>query len=293
MPVSRSQNVAVPRRWRRWTALPVWLRFVLLGVAGYVAYVGLGWMLQEQFLFPGARRAPALDAERRWPEVERVWITTDDGARVEAWHQAGDGRSAASPGPAVMYFHANGDLLEEGWPAMLWYLERGFSALAVEYRGYGRSSGSPSQAGIVADCVRFRDWLNARPETDASRILYHGISLGGGVACALGAERSPAALVLECTFSSVEDLAREKLLPPQLCRHPFRSREALSRLDVPTLIMHGTRDEVIPFEHGQRLHAARLGSRFVELQCGHHDYRSDLRALRDFVDALRWGASGE
>lgn len=277
------------KRRRRWAAIPRWLRLLIIAAAGYATYVVAAWAVQEQFLFPGARRTPAADAESRYPEVQRVWTTGEDGARVEAWYAPGGAASPRGRGPAVMFFHANGDLLDDVWPAVRPYLDRGWSAMCVEYRGYGRSTGRPSQDGIVADCVRFRAWLDARPEVDSGRVIYHGISLGGGVACAVAARRSPSAIVLECTFTSVEDLAREKWLPSWLFRHPFRSREVLARLDIPALIMHGARDEVIPYAHGRRLHAAKPGSIFITLPCGHHDHHSDRAALGRFLDGL-WPA---
>ncbi len=170
------------KRRRRWAAIPRWLRLLIIAAAGYATYVVAAWAVQEQFLFPGARRTPAADAESRYPEVQRVWTTGEDGARVEAWYAPGGAASPRGRGPAVMFFHANGDLLDDVWPAVRPYLDRGWSAMCVEYRGYGRSTGRPSQDGIVADCVRFRAWLDARPEVDSGRVIYHGISLGGGVA---------------------------------------------------------------------------------------------------------------
>jgi fermentation-respiration switch protein FrsA (DUF1100 family) len=90
----------------------------------------------------------------------------------------------------------------------------------MEYRGYGRASGTPSQAALVADGARFYDWLAARPEVDRRRIVLQGTSLGGAIATAVAAERKPAALVLECTFTSMGALAHGYGLPTVLCKHP-------------------------------------------------------------------------
>lgn len=119
----------------------------------------------------------------------------------------------------------------------------------------------------MADAVRFRDWLTAQPEVDG-RIIYHGLSLSGGVAAALATERPPAPLILECTFTSMEAMAHRHLLPGFLCRHPFRTDRVIAQLNCPILIMHGRRDNTIPVTHGHRLHdlAPRIALRRAGLR---------------------------
>ena len=114
--------------------------------------------------------------------------------------------------------------------------------------------------------------------------MYHGRSLGGGVAAALATERPPAALVLESTFTSLAALARTRGLPESLCRHPFRTDRALPGLQRPVLVLHGRDDELIPPAHGRELHALAPGSTYVELPGGHNDFPGDRAA---YEDALR------
>ena len=277
MPQSSSAQSPAHRQ-RRW----LWL-FLSLPVVVYAAWFGFAYANQESMIFPGAGRLRANADRPSDAEIEHVWITTPEGQQVEAWFKLGRGRSAASPGPAVIYFHGNFDLIDSRWSAVQPYVERGLTALAVEYRGYGRSGGKPSQAGLVADAARFRDWLVARPEVDPNRIIYHGLSIGGAVATALAAERPPAALVLECTFASMTAMAHRYLLPGFLCRHPFETDRVVGRLKCPILIEHGRRDRTIPISHGQRLHELAPGSRFIELDCGHGDFRTDWDEIRAFL----------
>ncbi len=273
------QSPAAPaRRQRRWP----WL-LLFLPVAVYAAWFGFAYANQEAMIFPGAGRLRANADGPSDAEIERVWITTPQGEQVEAWFKPGHGRSATSPGPAVIYFHGNYDLIDSRWSAVQPYVGLGLSALAVEYRGYGRSGGNPAQAGLIADAICFRDWLAARPEVEPNCIIYHGLSIGGAVATALAAERPPAALILECTFTSMTAIAQRYLLPGFLCRHPFETDRVVARLQCPILIEHGRHDRTIPISHGRRLHELAPGSRFIELDCGHGDFRTDWDEIRAFL----------
>lgn len=287
------------------------LRRVLLWLlSAYALWLALLVTFQESLIFPGRHRRPAARVEPP-PGVQRLWIdvaepqtphprgrTTADlpsalpqepssggGVRIEAWYQPGAGRRPDSPGPAVIFLHGNTDLLEERWNVAGPYLAAGISFLACEYRGYGRSGGTPSEAALLADAQRWYDWLASRPEVDSPRIIVHGISLGGGVAVGLAGRRPAAALVLESTFSSVSGLAARYLVPPPFVRHPFRSDRILARLDVPVLLVHGRRDIVIPVSHSRRL--ARLAPRatLIETDAGHDDYRTQWPAIWDFLRA--------
>jgi fermentation-respiration switch protein FrsA (DUF1100 family) len=265
------------RRRRRWYGLVALLPLLY---AGYAAFM---YVNQDRILFPGTGRPHRKTAGPTEPGVEQVWITTADGTRVEAWYQPGVGCTPATPGPALIYFHGNYDLIDTSWWVAAQTCPAGISTLAVEYRGYGRAGGHPSEAGLVADAVQFYDGLAARPEVDRNRIVLRGMSLGGAVATALAAQRRPAALVLEATFSSVEAIAHRYLLPGYLCRNPFRTDAVLPTLHVPIAIYHGWRDRTIPVEHGRRLHTLVPDSHYTELDCGHDNFHSDWDSIRTFL----------
>jgi len=118
---------------------------------------------------------------------------------------------------------------------------------------------------------------------DPARVVYHGRSLGGGVAAGLAAVQPPAALVLECTFTSLASFAPRFLAPPFLIRHPFRVDRALRGFTRPTLILHGTDDEIIPVSHGRRLHALLPGSAYAEMPARHNDFPTDWDAYERAV----------
>ncbi len=274
---------AAPRAARRRRTLRRAL--LLCGTLPVIYGAGLIYLLyaQETMIFPRAFDPLPPPVGPTKAGVQSIWLTAPDGVRVEAWYQPGAGCSADQPGPAVIFFHGNGDLIDERWGVCDAYTLLGYNALTMEYRGYGRVGGKPGQQKIVADAERFRAWLAARPEVDSSRIIYHGLSLGGGVAAALAERVPPAALILECTFVSMEAMGQRYLVPPGLCRHPFRTEQTLRRLEAPVLVMHGVRDWTVPVWHGRRLAQAARRSTYVELPCGHHDYAADWPALRAFL----------
>jgi hypothetical protein len=225
--------------------------------------------LQRAMLFPReyTREVPsALET----PGLERWWLDSPEG-RVEAWLLPGEGIDASHPGPAVVFAHGNGELIDH-WPEMLRpYRELGVSVVLPEYRGYGRSAGSPSEAAIAEDLRALHARLREHPAIDPGRLVYHGRSLGGGAVCTLLEAQPPRALILESTFTSVPDVAAGMLVPGFLIVDRFESLEALRGYDGPLLVFHGVRDRVIPVEHGRRIAEAHPEAELVLYDCGHND----------------------
>src|SRR5579859_2501538 len=170
--------------------------------------------LEQMILFPGTM----LGAPSEPPRVqglERLALPSSEG-NVEAFYLPAFETSARGPAPAVIFAHGNGEIIDQ-WAAPLEpYRAMGIGVLLPEYRGYGRSEGTPSEAAITEDFVGFYDLLVRRGDVDPSRIVLHGRSLGGGAVCALARHRPAAALVLESTFTSVPDVARRWLVPGAL-----------------------------------------------------------------------------
>jgi uncharacterized protein len=227
-------------------------------------------MIARWFLFPRhlVRAEPNPEAGIRG--LEKLSLRIPDG-NVEAWFLPADAVETGQKAPLVIFAHGNGELIEH-WPAALDpYRRMGMHVLLPEYRGYGRSAGLPSERAIVGDFVRFYDLACARPDVDARRVVLHGRSLGGGVVCALAHTRKPAALLLESTFTSVPDVARQWLVPKALIADKFDSASVIASFDLPILIFHGTCDRVVPFEHGVKLSRLARRSRLVRYECDHND----------------------
>ena len=259
------------------------LRALAVLAVAYLGYAGLMFVAQRWAMYPGTRfQPPGPGAPPR--DAESWWLETAAGS-VEAWYLPTD--STVRPGPAVMVFHGNAEFIDD-WPAAVEPLRAlGVAVLLVEYPGFGRSGGRPTQASIVQAAVVAYDRLDSRPEIDGQRIAALGRSLGAGVAAALAAERRLAALVLISPFSSVGAIARWSYrLPAAFVRDPFDTRSALVDYDGPVLIFHGRRDPVIPYRHALDLLEARPDARLVTWECGHNDCPPTWEGLWNEVAAF-------
>jgi len=193
-----------------------------------------------------------------------------------------------------VFAHGNAERIDD-WAARLApYRAMGLAVLLVEYRGYGRSGGAPSEAAIVGDFAHFVDRLTERRDVDGQRLVFHGRSLGGGVVGALSAERRCAAMVLESTFTNVPDLASHWMVPMAAIRDRYDTREALLDSYQPTLIFHGARDTLVPVRHAVELDRTAWDSRLVVFEeAGHDDlprteeaYWTPIRRLLQTAEVL-------
>jgi hypothetical protein len=243
---------------------------ILIGAAAvYAAYCLLLFLAQRQVLFPRYMIPEPPPVDMRTLGVEPLALETGFG-RVDAWYLPPAAGSAA-PGPAVVFAHGNGELIDY-WPEELrGFSKMGVGLLLVEYPGYGRSAGSPSQDRIAEVFTLAYDRLAARPDVDPARIVFFGRSLGGGAVCDLSLRRPAAALILMSCFKSVRAFAGRYLAPSFLIRDPFDNLEAVRRFRGPVLVIHGRFDEVIPFGHGQALHGAAGQGKFIAYEAGHND----------------------
>ena len=235
-----------------------------------VAWSALVLALQRSVLYPrGMIQRPRVAA----PPVagmEALWLDTPAG-RVESWLLPAAPRRADEPSGAVIFAHGNGEVIDD-WPnALDPYRHMGFHVLLVEYRGYGRSAGSPSQTAIISDFADWYDRLVERPEVDSDRVVFHGRSLGGGVMGVLTEQRRPAALILESAFTSVSAMAWRAGVAPFLVLDKFNTRRAVARLDAPLLILHGRHDRIVPVAHAHRLKRVAANGRLALYDAGHND----------------------
>ncbi len=179
-------------------------------------------------------------------------------------------------------FHGNAELAEDFARSVeVQHLcDLGFAVLVPEFRGYGPAKGSPSQRGITSDSIRLIEAFGTMKGVDTRRPVYLGRSLGGGVACAVAAERPPAALILQSTFSSVASFAARHGAPAFLVRHPFRNDKVVATLDSPLLIFHGRDDEIVPVEQARALAKAARHAELEEVLCGHLNFPPDVGAYQ-------------
>lgn len=251
----------------------------------YVAYCALMFFAQRHVLFPRymipSPQPPDFKAQR----IEPWWLETSFG-KVEAWYLPPAAADKAAP--TVIFGHGNGELIDY-WPNELGrFSKMGVGLLLVEYPGYGRSAGSQSQESIAETFTLAYDRLTARPDVDPARIVLFGRSLGGGAVCDLALKRPSAALILMSCFQSVSAFAHRYLAPAFLIRDPFDNLSAVRKYQGPVLVMHGKFDEVVPFGHGQALHAAAPNGKMIVYEAGHNDCPPDWAVFwRDVEEFLK------
>jgi fermentation-respiration switch protein FrsA (DUF1100 family) len=231
------------RQVARWLARPVGV--VLLTWAMIV--VLLMAMASKLMYFP-TRDLAARPADFGL-ESEELRVTTADGVRLHGWWIKGDGRAA------LVWYHGNaGNVSHRLHNAQLLVKRFDFDIFLVDYRGYGLSDGTPSEAGFYADGIAIYDHARARDFTPDEIVLF-GRSLGAAVAVEVALAREARALVLETPFRSVRAMARHHypIVPGFLIRSRYDNEAKMPRLGLPLLMLHGDRDEVVPLAHAQRL----------------------------------------
>ena len=235
--------------------------------------------LERELLFPATSRRGDPGLFEKLIRAERFWVERDD-AQVEVWLL----RAREAKAPLVVFAHGNGELIDDWAHPMTVLRDAGCHVALVEYRGYGRSTGVPSEASIVGDFSAAVDVLLETTRTDASRLVYLGRSLGGGVMCALAAERQPALLALASTFRSVPSLAKSLMgVPGFMITNRFDNEAVLRGYSGPVVISHGTLDELIPFSHAEALRDLCDDAVLIPRACGHNDWPLDWE---DWVEEL-------
>ena len=273
---------ALRRSSRRWLTRGVILAVVLVGGAEVLKRI------QRALIFPrSVARATNENLLESEPAVERWWREIP-GGRVEAWFVPGEGVSAESPGPLVLFAHGNGEVIDQWLLPFRQYRRWGVSVLLMEYRGYGRSAGSPSEVGITEDFAEFYARAIARPEVDPSRVVLHGRSLGGGAIMTLATRTEVRAVVLESTFMSIPDVVA--WAPRVLFFDRFDTKRTLAGLERPVLLFHGIHDEIIPFHHAEGNLAVAHDAELVRYECGHNDLPQDARYWDSIASLLERAA---
>ncbi len=252
-----------------------------VAIAGLVivaAYFALFFFAQRSMLFP---MPPLTGAPPRPPDAEQIWLKTSFG-RIEAWYLPAI-RSEKGRSPLLLFAHGNGELIDY-WPDEFEEPRRwGAGVLLVEYPGYGRSDGSPSQASITEGMLAAHDWARQHQDIDASRIIPYGRSLGGGAVSILAVERQAPVLILESAFSSVSAFASGSGAPVFLIRDKFDSVSAIKSFERPILILHGDRDDIVPPHHARALAAASSRATLRFVPCGHNDCPRPWAEIRAFL----------
>ncbi len=208
--------------------------------------LALAGVLVEQFIFFPERFVPDPP-----PGVEERWIVIEDGVRLHAWFA-----SPPRPVATLLWSHGNGGNIAGRGEVLLALRDRGLAVLAYDYRGYGRSTGRPTEEGVYRDARAAYDDLRARGVPATSTVAF-GESLGGAVSIHLAMERPLAGVAVVSTFTTLGDVARRHYgALAALAGGRFDSLTRVPLLPVPIFVAHGDEDEIVPFALGERLYAA-------------------------------------
>ena len=192
-------------------------------------------------------------------------LTTADGETINLWHTP-----AKAGMPTILYFQGNAGEIGDRPLRFNYYHARGFGVAYLSYRGFGGSSGSPSEAGLMADADAAYGWLIGKG-VEPGKIALLGESLGSGVAVQLAAKREVGALALEAPYTSTVEVAAKIYwwLPVHaLMKDQFKSIDFIAAVVAPLLIIHGEQDGLVPVELGRRLFAAANQPKELEIVQG-------------------------
>ncbi len=239
------------RPWTKRRALCLAGKLVLYPVAFWLVVVALMVFFEESMVFP-APRYPVGDWQPEWLDHRDVYFPSQDGTRLHGWYAEHD-----EPRGYVLLCHGNAEHV--AYLAEMLAILRGkyhLSVFAFDYRGYGRSEGSPNEKGVLEDGEAALAWLAAEAGIEPSEVILMGRSLGGAVAVDLASRHGARALLLDRAFTTAPDVAAHhyRWLPVRLLmRTQLDSLSKIGQYQGPLLITHGADDEIVPVEHGRRL----------------------------------------
>ena len=256
----------------------------------YGVLLALLYFFQSRLLyFPALGREVATTPRTVGLEFDEVWLDVEPHVRLHAWYVPRDRPKGVA---LILHGNAGSIALRVDWLRM--FHELGYASFVVDYRGYGRSTGAPSESGTYADAQAAWDYLVRVRGIPARDVVILGESLGGAIAAWLAARTTPRALILQSAFTSVPDMAAGiyPFFPVRwISRFNYDTRASLREISVPLLVAHSRADEIIPFHHGQSLYAAaREPKRFLELSGGHNEgfiftRRTWVESLAAFLEA--------
>ncbi len=258
----------------------------------YVLLALVVYLLQGKMVFLSGLPGRALTASPSdiGLEYEDVYLATSDDERLHGWYVP----ATISRG-VIVFFHGNAGNISHRLDSIGIFHQLGLDTLIIDYRGYGQSTGKTTEQGTYLDAQAAWSYLVDERGIAADQIIIFGRSLGGAVGAWLGAQHTPAAVIIESSFSSGVDMARRlyPFLPVRLItRLRYPVAEYASHLDCPVLVVHSRDDEIIPFAMGQSIYAAvKQRKSFLELRGDHNNgifisRQEYLRGLDGFIESV-------
>ncbi len=245
---------------------------ILTAVAiAYAAVLVMVFLFQSRLVYyPQVGREIAVTPQSYGLKFEAAEIRTADGETLQAWWVPAENARGT-----VLFFHGNAGNISHRLDYLLMFNRLRHSTLIVDYRGYGKSTGTPSEEGTYRDAEAAWDYLRSAQSVRSQDLVIAGESLGGGVGSWLATKVRPRAVLLFSTFTSVADLGAQIywFLPVRLLsRIGYDNLGNLKLIHAPVFIAHSRDDDVVPYVHGRKLYgAAGEPKEFLELRGGHNE----------------------
>jgi fermentation-respiration switch protein FrsA (DUF1100 family) len=268
------------------------VRIALLVVAGLVAFVML---FEDRFIyFPTKYPEGAWDVAARGDspvKVEDVWFQAADGVRLHGWYctpRNAEANAQPQRRMTLLWFHGNAGNITSRYGMVERLVELPAEVFIIDYRGYGRSEGSPSEQGLYLDARAAWDYLTGARGIPPANIVVFGDSLGGAVAIDLATRVAPAGLIVQSSFTSIRDMAAEVMpfVPGFILRTKMDSLSKIAKVRAPKLFIHSPADELVPYRFGRALYdAAPEPKKFYEVKGASHN-ETDIVGGRAYFDAI-------
>lgn len=254
--------------------------------------ITMAWFEESLIFFPDRYPSGQWDttvaARDTGATISDCDFSAEDGTRLHGW-LCRSGQTEGTAGPVLLWFHGNAGHLAHRVEVLMLLSRIPAEVLIIDYRGYGRSEGRPTEKGLYRDGRAAWRYLTAERGIDPSRIVIYGVSLGGAVAVDLARDVEPSGLIVQSSFTSVPAMAKQyyPFIPVWMIRTRLDSLAKIGEVNCPIMVVHSPADDVVPFEHGQRLFSAAQGyKRFVEIEGAAHN-ETWLVGGENYLDAVR------
>ncbi|MGM0597987.1 MAG: alpha/beta hydrolase [Myxococcota bacterium] len=258
-------------------------RILILAPVLYIILVVFVYYYQNNLLYY-PESGIAATPENYGLDWENIYFETADHIKLNGWFLPGKNSEEV-----ILLSHGNAGNISNRLPLLRLLNTLGINIFIYDYRGYGRNEGSPGEAGLYLDIEAAFSYLQETKNFKPKQIILMGRSLGGGVTGHLAARERVKGVILESTFTSVPNLAADLywFLPVrQLCKNNFATINKVARIKSPLLIIHSREDELIPFEHGQKLFEKATEPKSFLAITGSHNQGS-LNSKKEYITALK------
>ncbi|OGV31252.1 MAG: hypothetical protein A2020_01355 [Lentisphaerae bacterium GWF2_45_14] len=264
---------------------------IIMGLTAIVSVGVFVYLFQEKFIYVpdrGLTDNPG-SAGLKYEDVE---LTTEDGTLLHAWFVP-----AENPKGVILFCHGNAGNLSDRIATIKVFYELEMDVMIFDYRGYGKSEGSPSEKGTYQDARAAWNYLVRKREIPPDKIIIVGRSMGGAIAAELAAEKAPAGVIIESAFISIPEIAKD-LYPFIPLIRPFSkikydTAEYMKKINSPVMVIQSIDDEIINFRHGEQVFkSANSPKKFVKLSGSHNEcyftcesiYKKELKYfIRDCI----------